>query len=335
MDIEVASELTAYLRRRQLIASAEVPVIQILTGGVSNRTVWVRREQGPDLVIKQALEKLRVKTDWFSSPMRIHREAEGMRVLHTLAPEGTIVPVVFEDETHHLLGMEAVPLPHTNWKQDLLAGNINSGIVRQFGACLGRIHARFEEASYPETGILRDTHFFESLRLEPYYTHTASQIAPAASFLHNLCEETLNRQRTLVHGDYSPKNVLIREGKMVLLDHEVIHIGDPAFDVGFALTHLLSKAHHLRKHRATFKEAAHTFWQTYHQEVQHKGWDELQSGAVHHTLACLLARVAGKSPLEYLDEAAREQQQKAVLKLMETTPPDIPTLISEFIDRLK
>ncbi len=334
MNIEDPNQLTTYLRQRRLIASDEVPEIRTLTGGVSNRTVLVSRERGADLVIKQALEKLRVKTDWFSSPMRIHREAEGMRVLLKLAPEGTIVPIVFEDEAHHLLGMEAVPQPHTNWKEDLLAGEVNLDLIRQFGRCLGRIHSRFDTGSYPDSGMLRDVHFFESLRLEPYYAYTAGQLAQAASFLTNLIQETSTRQITLVHGDYSPKNVLMRAGQMVLLDHEVIHIGDPAFDVGFAMTHLLSKAHHVQVHRTAFTAAAHEFWTTYEQEVLDKGWDGLETRAVRHTLACLLARVAGRSPLEYLDASAREKQQEAVLKLMKTTPPDMPALITEFIDRI-
>lgn len=334
MNIEDPNQLTTYLRQRRLITPDEAPEICTLTGGVSNRTVLVSRERKPDLVIKQALEKLRVKTDWFSSPMRIHREAEGMRVLLKLAPQGTIVPIVFEDEAHHLLGMEAVPQPHTNWKEDLLAGKVNMDLIRQFGRFLGHIHSRFDTVSYPDSGMLRDVHFFESLRLTPYYAYTAEQLAQAAPFLTNLIQETLTHQLTLVHGDYSPKNVLIRAGQMVLLDHEVIHIGDPAFDIGFAMTHLLSKAHHIQEHRKVFATAAQVFWTTYDQEIYHKDWEGLERRAVRHTLACLLARVVGRSPLEYLDAPAREKQQAAVLKLMKTSPPDMPTLVTEFIDRI-
>ena len=102
-----------------------------------------------------------------------------------------------------------------------------------------------------------DRSFFESLRLEPYYLYTATQVpagrdVPATSW----SRDTRERRLTLVHGDYSPKNVLVHDDRLILLDHEVIHWGDPAFDVGFALTHLLSKAHHLPTHREAFARAA-------------------------------------------------------------------------------
>ena len=112
-------------------------------------------------------------------------------------------------------------------------------------------------------GLFDDRSHFESLRLEPYYAFTATQIPAAAGFLQALIAGTRARRLTLVHGDFSPKNILIHRDSLVLLDHEVIHWGDPAFDLGFSLTHLLSKAHHLPNHRADFANAAREYWQTY------------------------------------------------------------------------
>src|SRR5205823_5639992 len=99
--------------------------------------------------------------------------------------------------------------------------------------------------------------------LEPYYEFTAQRVSGARSFLELLIAETRATRTALVHGDYSPKNVLVFQDALVLVDHEVIHFGDPAFDVGFSLTHLLSKAHHLPERRAAFASAALEYWASY------------------------------------------------------------------------
>ena len=178
MDIENTKHLLDYLEEYQGISREDVAGIQVLAGGVSNRTVLVHRSYGPDWVLKQALEKLRVADDWFSDPERIHREAEGMRVLKPLTEEGTIVPLVFEDLEHHIIAMEAVPDPHANWKSVLLTGQINSSFVIQFGHCLASIHRNFDANKYPSEGSLRDQQFFESLRIPQAGTRGHSPLSP-------------------------------------------------------------------------------------------------------------------------------------------------------------
>ncbi|HTL28089.1 MAG TPA: phosphotransferase, partial [Tepidisphaeraceae bacterium] len=177
-----------------------------------------------------------------------------------------------------------------------------------------------------------DTSFFESLRLEPYYLYTAEQVPEAATFIRKLADETRSRHITLVHGDYSPKNILVHNNQLILLDHEVIHYGDPAFDVGFAMTHLLSKAHHLPAHRERFKTAAKQFWKVYEASLPKFPVVSSESAAIQHTLACLLARVAGRSPLEYLDGAERAQQREVVVAMMQNPPKTMTDLIDEFTE---
>ena len=335
LDIEDPRALLQYLRGTGRIGPDESLAIRVLSGGVSNRTVRVERPCGEAWVLKQALPKLRVSVDWFSSPERIHREAEGLRWLGWLAPAGAIPRFIFEDFDEHLLAMEAVPEPHDNWKTLLLAGHLDMRYVEQFGRLLGTIHRRaWEERARTRTAF-EDRSFFESLRIEPYYAYTAQQTPGAAHFLTELIAETRAHRDTLVHGDYSPKNILVREGKLVLLDHEVIHFGDPAFDLGFSLTHLLSKAHHMRALRTDFAEAATCYWNTYRAACGTTDWSsELEARAVRHTLACLLARVQGRSPLEYLDAEERARQHDVVLALMADPPETVPALAGTFIQRL-
>ena len=334
MDIEQPAEILAYLRDHKHTTPDETPRIARLSGGVSNRTVLVERANGDAWVIKQALEKLRVPVDWFSSPQRIHREAEGLRWLGKLAPPGTLPGFVFEDHDHHLLAMQAIPQPHANWKTLLLAGQVKPSHIIQFAMLLATIHKNAYEQRKQVAPVFADTSFFESLRLEPYYAYTATQVPQAANFLHRLIADTRASQITLVHGDYSPKNILIYADRLILLDHEVIHWGDPAFDLGFSLTHLLSKAHHLAHVRADFRDAAHLYWQTYAQNNPDMASSKLENQAVRHTLACLLARAAGRSPLEYLSDAERKAQITCVTTAIASTPDTIPTLIDTFLETL-
>jgi len=347
LDIEQPDALLAYLRDQGHIAPTEQPLIRTLAGGVSNRTVWVERPNGEAWVLKQALAKLRVSVDWFSSPERVHREALGLRWLAELAPPGATPRLIFEDHSHHLLAMQAVPQPHDNWKTLLLAGRLVEDHLNQFGRLLGTIHRRAFERREEVAAVFEDRSFFESLRLEPYYAYTAGQVPAAAEFLHPLIEETHACRLTLVHGDYSPKNVLAYQNRLILLDHEVIHWGDPAFDLGFSLTHLLSKAHFLPQQRAAFAAAAVAYWQVYTETLGATlvasfssrspvigPRSTFEARAARHTLACLLARVAGRSPLEYLSEAARARQQEAVLALLANPPLRITELVNQFISKL-
>lgn len=335
LDIEQPGSLESYLRRTGRVGAEETVAIVPLAGGVSNRTVLVRRPYGEEWVVKQALPKLRVAVDWFSDPARIEREAAGMRWLAELAPQRSIPRLIFEDPGFHLLAMVAVPSPHENWKQLLLAGRLDLHRMRQFARLLGTIHRQAWHRRDEIAPVFAQRHFFESLRLEPYYAFTANQVPAAAVFLGDLADQTRRIGDTLVHGDYSPKNILLHGPDMVLLDHEVIHWGDPAFDLGFSMTHFLSKAHRLADMRQAMADACRLYWREYVQAIGQVKWlDRLERRAVRHTLGCLLARVAGRSPLEYLDDALRGRQGEAVVAIMQHPPSTIDDLIDSFLARV-
>ncbi len=335
LDIERPEALLAYLRRAGYIPADEQPVLRTLAGGVSNRTVLVERPSGEAWVLKQALKKLRVAVEWYSSPERIHHEALGMRWLAQLAPPGTSTRLIFEDHASHILAMEAVPQPHENWKTMLLAGRLETGYVEQFGRLLGTIHRAAYERRDQIAASFNDRSFFETLRIEPYYVYTRTQIRETARFYDALIGETRARRLTLVHGDYSPKNILVYQGRLVLLDHEVIHFGDPAFDLGFALAHLLSKAHYVYGMRAAFAAATGDYWRAYRDVLGDVPWSpDLEPRTVRHTIGCLLARVAGRSTLEYLDGDQRARQRIVAITLMSQPPLTVAELAERFVTLL-
>lgn len=335
LDIENAEALQQYLRASGRIGTRERVRLSILRGGISNRTVLVERTSGADLVLKQALSKLRVKGDWFADPNRIHREAQALIWLPRVAPAGTITPLFFEDADQHLIAMAAVPRPHRVWKQMLMEGDIDPGQFRFFGELLGTIHRRSQIESSEISEIFGDRSFFESLRIRPYYEQSAKNVPEAARFIGELIAATHKRQLCLVHGDFSPKNVLVMPQGMVLLDHEVVHFGDPAFDVGFALTHFLSKAHHLPDYRPQFLIGARQFLQSYLDLLSDSPVREgLEDSCVKHGLACLLARVSGKSPLEYLTAAEQKRQRDIVVAMMRRPPNLLDDLVEQFSSSL-
>jgi tRNA A-37 threonylcarbamoyl transferase component Bud32 len=338
LNIEIPQDLEAYLRPYSSHFNQR-PSLTKLDGGVSNRTVLVEWPDGEAWVLKQALPKLRVDVDWFCDPARSHREALGTLYLSELAPPGSIMPLIFEDPENYLFAMSAVSSPHKNWKSMLLDGNLRTHHIERFATLIGLIHgnsiARAEELELDS--VFADTTVFEKLRIEPYYLYTGERVPRARDFLHMVAEETRAHRQVLVHGDYSPKNILVeQDASLVLLDHEVIHWGDPAFDMGFSLAHFLSKANHLLPHRRRFCLAASTYWAVYWNTLGDAGPQlvNLESRVAWHTLACLLARVAGRSQLEYLTAVERKWQLDTVLEMLSRPPSSIASLTLEFGDRL-
>ena len=336
IDVENFGQLVAYLRDTGRIGPQEVPGIRILGGGVSNKTLLVTRSSGESWVIKQALTKLRVQSDWFSDPARIQVEANGLRYLPRITPKGSTTALFFEDTAENLLAMEAVPEPHQNWKQQLLGGEVNKEFFGQFAKLLGSIHRESFGLRHELAPVFADKQYFKTLRLEPYYQRSATVVPQAAPFLKRLVAWTLSRSDTLVHGDFSPKNVLLHNNQLILLDHEVLHFGDPAFDIGFSLTHFLGKALHLPQKRQEFVEAALLYWKLYVGEVRGMPWTaHLDFRAAQHTLASLLARVCGRSPLEYLSEEERPMQQRIVIEMMiEEDSPTVDQVITGFSEKI-
>ena len=336
VDIENADDLLRYLRETNRIGTNETPTFRTLRGGVSNKTVLIQHPDGGRWVLKQALSRLRVQADWFSDLARIRVEANALRYLPMVAPANTIPKLLFEDQEQHLLAMEAVPEPHENWKERLLSGRLDWDLISQFGRLLANIHGRSYELRQELFPTFEDREFFETLRLEPYYQFTGERVPEAAPFLHDLIEANRTHCVTLVHGDYSPKNILVYQARLILLDHEVVHVGDPAFDLGFSLTHLLSKGYHLKEHRLEFLAAAIGYWKTYETETGAAAWfSGVESRAVNNTIACLLARTSGRSPLEYLSDDERRKQKQVALHLIMDRPDTVPALVEDFGRRIE
>ena len=268
-----------------------------LGGGVSNTVLLV--EAGAErFVLKQSLGKLRVEQDWFSDRARIFRESAALRRLARVLPDGKVPQVLFEDRTNYLFAMTAAPPHSQTWKEQLLHGEVSDEVAAQIGEVLGAMITSTwrDKACEAEFG---DQTVFDELRIDPYYRTAALRNPDLAERLSELITQSSERRVCLVHGDWSPKNFLVADGCVMVIDFEVIHYGDPSYDAAFLLNHLLLKSFYRKQWQPRYRSAALSFWGALQRRTPAEAdWFELAT--IRHLGALLLARVDGKSPAEYI-----------------------------------
>ncbi len=300
-----------------------------LTGGVSSDIVRVTLPDGRQYCAKRALPKLKVATDWQAPLERNHYEVAWLRRAGAIVP-GAAPKVIGEDREHGIALLEYLPPEHyTLWKADLLAGHADPAVPVAVADALGRIHAATLDdpgaaAEFPTDDLI------DALRLDPYLRYTAARHPGLAERILAVLATTASTKLALVHGDASPKNILVsrRDGHPVLLDAECAWYGDPAFDAAFCLNHLVLKSIHLPALRDSLIDAAQAFAATW---LGHFPAD-LRPGLAARTAALLpclmLARVDGKSPVEYLNEINRQAVRDLAIPFIRTPPADLVHLLS-------
>ena len=273
-----------------------------LAGGVSCEVFSVT-DGRRSVVVKHAGPTLRVAAVWHADPRRVVHEGEVLEAVSALTPDA--VPTVLAiDGSGHMLAMSQAPPSWVPWKHELLAERADPDVARQ----LGRVLATWHRSTWGDRSFdhLDDYELFEALRLEPYFVATQAADPRYEQPLAAVTERLRQRRLCLVHGDFSPKNVLIGDGRAWVLDLEVAHIGDPQFDLAFLLSHLVLKAIHHPNSASAYRHCATAFLSAYRHDAP-------TAGAVDGADLCLLlgavlaARVHGKSPVEYLDDAGRQR----------------------------
>ena len=301
--------------------------VRELSGGVSNIVLRVDVSGQPPFVIKQCRERLRVAMEWRAPLDRIWTESATLGVLRDILPEGTVPQVFFEDRPNYLFAMTCAPDDAVTWKSLLMDGLADPAIATRLGTILGTIHS--DSRMHPALrGTLADTSLFEELRVDPYYRTVARRhpnLAPHIDALIAAMDRPAD-ERTLVLGDFSPKNILVHAGGLLLLDFECAHAGDAAFDLGFFLTHLILKEVRAivagSPENPCYAALTRPFWNSYleRRALEPERMAELIRGANRHTAACCLARVDGKSPVEYLDARGQALARSFARSALEAEP---------------
>jgi 5-methylthioribose kinase len=292
-SLELVDERTAPTLLVELgVAPADVPVkVRSLSGGISN-VVLAATWSGGRVVLKQSLPKLRVTADWPFDRARIINERRALERLGSILPPGSVPQVLAHADEQFLFVMSHAPAGSRNWKEELLAGRVDRQTARRAGELLAAVHADQGEEFDDQTPLVQG-------RVDPYHRTAAAANPDVADVVHAEVERLLATRETLVLGDWSPKNLLVYPDRVLALDFEVVHRGDPAFDVAFLLTHLVMKSVHLPEHAADLRSAADAFLAGY-------GASLPEAHLVAELGCLLLARVDGKSPAEYLTEPERE-----------------------------
>ena len=315
-------QVVDYLIGRGLIGEDEPAEVSELDGGVSCSVLAVRTPTA-SLVVKEALPQLRVSATWLADPGRAATEATALALLRTITPES--LPLLLDtDESHHVLTMTKAPDHWQSWKTQLLGGFVDLDVAAQLGSVLASWHRGTQDSSALSARFVDLTGFYE-LRLDPFHYAVAAKHPAYAPLIEAVVEDLLASRRCLVHGDFSPKNVLVGDGRVWVVDFEVAHYGDPTFDLAFLLTHLLLKTAHLPDRRAALDACGQAFLAGY----RAGGPPEVHDERLLPQIGCLLvARVDGTSPAGYLPEDQRDVVRELGLALLRR---DVPDLHSAFL----
>jgi 5-methylthioribose kinase len=295
-----------------------------LDGGVASDVRVVDTPDGP-IVIKKALPKLKVDADWFSDPARSLVEVAAIQTFASISGKETVPEIIWTRPDEHCFAMGLVDPRLRNWKADLIAGRIDLATARRVGEVLGRVHS----SSATRQDIARDfedLRFFRELRVEPFFDFVAVQKPELAQQIARVAQDMLGRRSALVHGDYSPKNILADGSDVVILDFEVAHWGDPRFDLAFCLAHLMLKSTLRGGQPDAMGAAIRALLESY----ATTGLPVIDAALANITGCLLLARLFGKSPVDYRDRIDAESiETKAIALLgMDAIPDHSSFLIS-------
>lgn len=291
-----------------------------LDGGVASDISIVNTPSGP-IVVKQALAKLRVAADWFSDPARSATEVAAIDAFADLIGPENVPEIVWVAPEDNSFAMRLVDPRLRNWKKDLLSGTVDLQTAAAAGKLLGRVHKR-SMAREDLRQRFADWTYFHELRIDPFFLRVAERLPDCGHAIRATINAMEQRRIALVHGDYSPKNILADGADIVVLDFEVAHWGDPHFDIAFCVSHLVLKSLRRDANTADLAVAAQTFLTSYQSEGPLVDGEHLA-----HVVGCLmLARLEGSSPVDYLaDLDAMQAKQIALALLAEGLLPQILT----------
>lgn len=322
-----------FLLEHGLAAAGETRACTPLTGGVSSE-LWLVSLADRTICVKHALEKLQVKGDWHAPVSRNAVEWDWLTFAVAVAP-GQVPEPVAHDEDRGLFAMSYLPpQDYPVWKARLLAGGVHRDEAVAVGTLLGRLHAAGAGNRELARRFATDANF-ASLRINPYLATTASRHPDLSGEFEEIIRLTATTHLTVVHGDVSPKNILIGRSGPVLLDAECAWYGDPAFDLAFVINHLVLKTLVVAGRREALIASARALAESYARQVTWEPATATAARAAALLPALLLARVDGLSPVEYLDPGQQGAVRTVARTLLGARLASLPAVVTAATDMLR
>lgn len=327
------AQLRAFLRDTGLVRAGDEPAWTPLAGGISS-DIWRVDLPGRSLCVKRALPQLKVARQWQAPIERNAYEWAWIRFAAAHCPDAVPEPVA-SDPVQGVFAMRFLdPREYPVWKERLLEGVAQPHVAAAVATIVARLHA----ASAGDAEVaqrFRTDSIFHAIRLEPYLLATAERHPALAARLRALAAQTAGTHVALVHGDVSPKNILLGPRGPVLLDAECAWYGDPAFDAAFCLNHFLLKCIARPQTADDYLACFEAFASTYLAGVLWESQAAIECRIAALLPALFLARIDGKSPVEYITEdRERQRVRETACPLVADAPQRIADVASRWRDAL-
>lgn len=317
MDITKKEDMISYLKDNGIISDAEPYSINYCSGGVSCPVALIETG-GRTLLIKQGRARLAVKEEWLADPARTNLEGKGAAYYHKYLPE-TQPDVLINDEENHIFVREAIPAGCHMWKADLMEGILDFKVARRTMEVMATVHScSAKDPDVPH--VFNNYNNIYELRVSPYIQFVAKKYPQLAKVSDEVSDLIMNTHQVLVHGDYSPKNIIVTpEREVCVVDSEPVHCGNAICDVSNFTTHIVLKSAYLRKYSAAFLNMLVDMTDTYFSSIDFADPKVVEANCMKALGMIVLARIDGKSPAEYItDEETKDLVRKMSFALIES-----------------
>lgn len=305
-------KIRALLQKENLITGSEIQFTP-LKGGVSS-DIFLVSDGKNSVVVKQALPKLNVEDDWYADISRNENEQNFLLFLNKIKPDAT-PKLLYSNSEYSFFVMEFLDKDYINWKKQMLNGVFDPQIAKKSAILLATIHQESWKNEDLKKEFNKPDNFYE-LRTEPYLVTTGKRHPELKDLFFDEVERLKNHQEAIVHGDFSPKNIMVKNDRVVLLDHEVAWFGDPAFDLAFFLNHLYLKMLYHFKKTGDIQDLTKITWTTYFDQIGEAILQQMEERTIRLLLMMMLARIDGKSPVEYFETDQQEFVRSFVKKFL-------------------
>jgi aminoglycoside phosphotransferase (APT) family kinase protein len=325
--ISSVDAILEFLNRAGLVAPGETPRFESLSGGVSS-DIWIVHTAGRSFCLKRALPQLRVAAEWLAPIERNATEVCWLRAASSVMP-GIAPRVLADDARLAVFAMEYLsPSLYEPWKARLGRGAVDATVGTLVGERLAALHRAFANSETASREFATDATFY-ALRLEPYLVATSRAHPDLTAPFEKILSDTARTRLSVVHGDVSPKNILLGPAGPVFIDAECAWYGDPAFDLAFCLNHLLLKALWVPSAGTELRQTFAALRRAYLEGVDWERPQSIEGRAAHLLPALLLARIDGKSPVEYLNDDISKATVRRVARNLLLNPPDRLDAVSD------